>query len=76
MITLSRIALAALAWSPDAARLVYATPRKPAKVEQKDAMVSGIRMARAPDFRPRDVAAPPALLDNLAWCAGEPSPLK
>jgi hypothetical protein len=40
MITLSRIALAALAWSPDAARVVYATPRKPAKVEQKDAMVS------------------------------------
>ena len=46
------------------------------KVERKDAMVSGIRMARAPGFRPRDVAAPPALLDAPAWCAGDPLPLR
>jgi Tol biopolymer transport system component len=59
-------------WSPDAAQLVYATPRQPAKVERKDVVVGGIRMAQAPDFRPRDVAASPALLDSPAWCAGAP----
>jgi hypothetical protein len=74
MTTLSRIALALL--GADAAQLVYVTPRPPVKVERKDAMVSGIRMARATGFRPRGVAAPPAPLDAPAWCAGDPLPLR
>lgn len=68
--------LAELAWSPDAARLGYVTPRRPVQVERKDAIVSGIRTAQAPDFRPCDVAVSPALLDAPAWCAGDPSQLR
>lgn len=58
-------------WSPDGSRLIYTTPRRPVKVERKEVMMSTLRIAEAPGFQPRELAAPPALSDHPAWCVLE-----
>jgi len=63
-------------WSADGSRLAYATPRHEVKVERKETLASTLKVAEAPDFQPRELAAPPALADGPAWCIVESPTLR
>ncbi len=63
-------------WAPQGAQLVYSAPPKQVKVERKEVTVSALRLAEAPEFRPREVSLPPALVEGPAWCVLEALPLR